>query len=264
VKWAIELADVTVRRNESIILEDVTWSVAEGEHWAILGSNGAGKTTLTELLSTQIFPSSGHVAVLGEILGLVDVFELRSRIGVSSSLMWDRFDPQALVIDTVRTAAYGMSGTWHETYDEVDTNRAASLLQIWGLEGFEARSLSTLSEGERKRTILARALMANPELLILDEPSAGLDFSARERLIQSLSQFLTSQVASTTILVTHHVEEIPAGITHVLLLKRGKVLAAGPIHDVLTDMNVSATYDHEISVFVHQTAHGNRWSMVSK
>jgi iron complex transport system ATP-binding protein len=238
----LELADVTVVRGGRRLLDSITWSVADGDRWIILGPNGAGKTTLLLVASAHIHPSSGVAGILGDVLGTTDVFELRPRIGFASAAFAERVPFHERVLDVVRTASYAVVGRWHESYDRIDDDRALSLLHQLGMDGFTERTFGTLSEGERKRVQIARALMANPELLLLDEPAAGLDLGGREDLVRRLGELAVDHYAPTLVLVTHHVEEIPVGFTHVLMLREGRVVASGPINATLTAPNLSATF----------------------
>jgi iron complex transport system ATP-binding protein len=238
----LELADVTVRRGSSVLLDRVTWVVREGERWVVLGPNGAGKTTLLQIASAQLFPTTGLVGVLGELLGTVDVFELRPRIGLTSAALAEKLPRQELVRDVVVSAAYGVLGRWREQYDELDHERAGELLREVGAAHLAERTFGTLSEGERKRVQVARALMTDPELLLLDEPAAGLDLGGREDLVSTLSTLAFDPDAPATVLVSHHVEEIPPGFTHALLLRQGSVVAEGPVEDVLTERALSDTF----------------------
>lgn len=256
----IEFADVSVTRGTNEVLSGINWTVREGEHWVVLGPNGAGKTTLMQLAAALMFPSKGMTSILGEMLGLVDVFELKPRIGLSSAAMHDRLFPEELVIDVVRTAAFGMSASWREQYEQQDIERAEQLLRDWGVGEFGARRYGTLSEGERKRVLIARALMSNPELLLLDEPAAGLDISAREALTRQLTDFCSRKDSPVTVHVTHHADEIPAGATHVLLLREGRQVAAGPIADTLNDDSMSEAFGLPLSVVQRDTAVGRRWT----
>ena len=260
MKAVLEFADVAVKRGERFILHTINWSVSEAEHWVVLGPNGAGKTTLIQLASGLIFPTVGMISVLGEMLGLVDVFELKPRIGISSAALHDRLFPDERVVDVVRTAAFGMTATWREEYEEQDIRRADTLLTTWGLSGFADRKYASLSEGERKRVLIARALMSNPELLLLDEPAAGLDIAAREALTRQLAEFCSDPAAPVTIHVTHHVDEIPPGTTHVLLLREGQQIAAGPIAQTLNDENISQAFGLPLTVVERDTAAGRRWT----
>lgn len=228
------MSGVTVVREGATLLADVDWVVREGERWAVLGPNGAGKTTLLAVAAASLFPSAGSVELLGERFGEVDLAELRTRVGLSSASLNDRVPPQEKAVDVVVTAAHGVIGRWLEGYDASDLARATALMARVGMRAFVDRRFGSLSEGERKRVLLARALMTDPELLLLDEPAAGLDLGAREALLRLLARLSASDGAPPSVLVTHHVEEIPAGTTHALLLSRGRVVAAGPIAEVLT------------------------------
>ena len=244
----LSLNDVVVRRGSSHLLDGVSLEVSEGQHWAVLGPNGAGKTTLLEISAGRLHPTSGTVKILGEQLGRVDVFELRPRIGYAGNALSARVPNSERVSDAVMTAAYGVLGRWQEEYDEVDIRRCNDLLAAFGMEGFGDRTYGSLSEGEKKRVQLARSLMTDPELLLLDEPASGLDLGGREDLILALGEIIGGKHAPTTMMVTHHVEEIPAGVTHVLLLKGGKVQAAGPVAETLTAENLSATFGQDIEL----------------
>lgn len=238
----IELDDVSVRRGQATLLDQVTWSVDETERWVVLGPNGAGKTTLMQVCSAQMHPTSGTATVLGETLGRTDVFELRPRIGLTSAAIAERVPRDERVADLVVSASYAVLGRWREHYDDLDHERAASLLEEVGMTGFADRTFATLSEGERKRTLIARALMVDPELLILDEPAAGLDLGGREDLVSTLATLAADTAAPATVLVSHHVEEVPPGFTHAVLLREGRVVAAGGIDSVLTAEALSETY----------------------
>jgi iron complex transport system ATP-binding protein len=244
----VELADVTVVRGGARLLDAVSWIIQPDQRWAVLGPNGAGKTTLLQVVSTQIHPTAGVAGVLGEVLGTVDVFELRPRIGWMSAAMADRIPRSERVRDVVVSAAYAVVGRWREAYDESDLDRADGLLAAVGVRALADRTFGTLSEGERKRVQLARSLMTDPELLLLDEPAAGLDLAGREALVRTLGDLAQDPYAPASVLVTHHVEEIPIGITHALLLKGGEVVAAGPLRDTLTAENLTATFDLGLSL----------------
>jgi iron complex transport system ATP-binding protein len=238
----IELADVSVVRGTTRLLSHVTWQVEEDERCVVLGPNGAGKTTLIQVLSTNVYPTDGVVGVLGEVVGTVDVFELRPRIGLTSAALADRIPRGERVGDVVVSASYAVIGRWREAYDELDHGRAARLLADVGASHLVDRSFGTLSEGERKRVQIARALMTDPELLLLDEPAAGLDLAGREDLVSTLSTLALDAMAPATVLVSHHVEEIPPGFTDVLLLKDGEIVAAGPLSQTLTEENLTRTF----------------------
>jgi iron complex transport system ATP-binding protein len=238
----LDFADVTIRRGQAILLNQVSWRVEEDERWVILGPNGAGKTTLLQVASAQIHPTSGVAGILDEVLGTVDVFELRPRIGITSVALAERIPRSERVHDVVVSASYGVVGRWREQYDDLDHHRATELLTEVGVSHLVDRTFGTLSEGERKRVQIARALMADPELLLLDEPAAGLDLGGREDLVSTLSVLAADPDSPATVLVSHHVEEIPPGFTHALLLRRGEVVSAGPIEEVVTAANLSSTF----------------------
>ncbi|MGA8994457.1 MAG: ABC transporter ATP-binding protein [Nocardioidaceae bacterium] len=238
----LSLSGVAVVRDGATLLADVDWTIREGERWAVLGPNGAGKTTLLQVAGAALFPTRGRVELLGEVFGEVDLGELRTRVGMSSALLADRIPSHEKALDVVITASYGVVGRWRESYDPSDVRRAEGLLGRVGLRAFTDRRFGTLSEGERKRVLLARALMTDPELLLLDEPAAGLDLGGREDLVSTLSSLALDEVAPATVLVSHHVEEIPPGFTHVLLLREGAVVAAGPLEQVLTAEVLSETF----------------------
>jgi iron complex transport system ATP-binding protein len=244
----VHMADVGVRRGGNKLLTGVTWSVELDERWVILGGNGAGKTTLLRMAAAELHPSNGSVRLLGEQLGRVDVFELRPRIGFCSAATAQRIPPDEKVLDVVVSAGYAVMGRWREEYESLDTDRARELLAGMGVGQFADRLFGTLSEGERKRVLIARALMTDPELLLLDEPAAGLDLGGREDLVARLSELAMDPEAPATILVTHHVEEIPPGFTHLMLLDAGSVVAQGLLDDVLTSENLSATFGQKLQL----------------
>jgi iron complex transport system ATP-binding protein len=249
------MTGVSVVREGATLLAGVDWVVDEGQRWVLLGPNGAGKTTLLAVAAAALFPSAGTVELLGEHFGDVDLGELRTRVGLSSSSLSDRVPPQETAVDVVVTAAHGVIGRWPEGYDASDVTRATDLLARVGLRAFAQRRYGSLSEGERKRVLLARALMTDPELLLLDEPAAGLDLGAREALLRLLARLSSSPGAPPSVLVTHHVEEIPVGTTHAMLLSRGRVVASGPIADVLTGPLLSAAFGIPLQVMTS----GGRW-----
>jgi len=238
----VRLRGVGIRRGGSMLLRDVNWTVHDDERWVVIGPNGAGKTTLLQVASTQLFPSEGSAEILGERLGATDVFELRPRIGLASAALADRVPPGEKVIDLVLTASYAIVGRWREDYESADVTRAVELLDALGCAHLIRRRFSTLSEGERKRVQIARSLMPDPELLLLDEPAAGLDLGGREDLLRRIAMLALDPKAPTMVMVTHHVEEVPEGVTHAMLLRRGSVLAAGPIAEVFTEQNLSRCF----------------------
>ncbi|HSP39048.1 MAG TPA: ABC transporter ATP-binding protein [Frankiaceae bacterium] len=244
----LRLSGVRITRGGTTLLDGVDWTVRPGEKWAVLGPNGAGKTTLLQVAAARLFPTGGTVDLLEERLGRVDVFELRPRIGLASAVIADRIPDDERVIDVVVTAGYAIFGRSGEAYDPADEARARRLLEQMGCRPLLDRPFGVLSEGERKRVLIARALMTDPELLLLDEPAAGLDLGAREALLRRLARITTDEDGPALVLVSHHVEEIPSGITHVLLLRSGRVVAAGPTEEVLTRAALSACFGLPLTV----------------
>lgn len=245
---ALELHDVSVVRAGATLLDHVDWQVNDGEHWVVLGPNGAGKTTLLQIVGGHLHPSSGAAWVLGERMGETNLSELRPRIGQTGMAVSERIPPGEIVSDVVLSAAHAVIGRWNEEYEEVDHARARQIMAELGIAPLAARSFGTLSEGERKRTLIARALMTDPEMLLLDEPAAGLDLGAREDLVSSLEVLGTAADAPVLILVSHHVEEIPPSFTHVLLLRDGQVVAQGPIPTTLTPANLGRTFSTRLEI----------------
>jgi iron complex transport system ATP-binding protein len=248
VDLVVAMEKVSVRRGRTTLVRGIDWRVELDERWVVLGPNGAGKTTLLRLAGAEMHPTTGTVHVLGEKLGRTDVFELRPRIGVCSAALAGRVPPEEKVLDVVVSAGYGVIGRWREQYDTVDTGRAEELLAALGIKHLAERMFGTLSEGERKRTLISRALMTDPEMLLLDEPAAGLDLGGREDLVARLSEFALDPDAPAMVLVTHHVEEIPPGFTHAMLLREGGIVAQGLIDDVITAPNLSATFGQDLEL----------------
>ena len=242
------ISEAVVNRGGKEILGPISFDLYEGQRWVILGPNGAGKSTILKLLATEIFPSKGSVELLGHQLGRVDVFDLRTRIGICASMKHEQIPLDESVKDVVLTAAYAVLGRWNESYDLWDESRAAALLTTFGVRDLGNRIYGTLSDGERKRVQIARALMIDPELLLLDEPTAGLDLGGREDLLSRFAAFASDTSSPVTVTVTHHIEEIPAGTTHALLLKDGKILSNGPIDQVVTSQKISELFGIQINV----------------
>ena len=230
------------------ILSDITWTIDSHERWVIVGPNGAGKTTLLAMLASLSHPSTGKVTVLGETLGKTDVFELRPRVGFASSDMANRIPHNETVLDAILTAAWGVTGRWVESYEEIDTRRALRVLSEWNLENLADHTVGTLSDGERKRVQIARAVMTDPEILLLDEPAGSLDVGAREDVIEMLDHFAGEASSPAMVMVTHHVEEIPAGFTHLLVIAGGRIVAKGPIADTLTGDTMSEAFGRPLSI----------------
>ena len=244
----LEFRDVVVRRDGRDIVDHLNWSVEDDQRWVILGPNGAGKTTLLQLADTVMYPTSGEVHVLGERLGRTDVFELRPRIGFASSAMARRMPADERVIDAVMTAAFAVLGRWREDYEDIDERRVLRVLAEWNLDHLADRTFGTLSDGEQKRVQIARAVMTDPELLLLDEPTASLDLGAREELLTLLGGYAQAPTTPAMVMVTHHVEEIPVGFTHVLLMRDGSAVAAGPLDEALTAENLTETFGLPIAL----------------
>jgi iron complex transport system ATP-binding protein len=244
----VALTDVTVVRSGNQILGPISISISEGERWVILGPNGAGKSTLLKLISTELFPTTGAVEILGHKLGKVDVFELRTQIGICGSMKHEQIPLDETVRDVVITAAYAILGRWNEAYDLWDESRAAALLTTFGVRQLGERKYGTLSDGEKKRVQIARALMIDPELLLLDEPTAGLDLGGREDLLSRFAHFAQDNRAPATVTVTHHIEEIPVGTTHALLLNQGRIFSHGPIDQIINTEQISRLFELPINV----------------
>ncbi len=238
----LRMRGVGIRHERSMLLRDVDWTVRSDESWVVIGPNGAGKTTLLQVAAALVFPTEGSVELLGEALHGADIVDLRTRIGLASAAVADRVPPAEKVIDLVLTASYGILGRTAEDYDSFDVTRAVELLDALGCAHLIRRRFATLSEGERKRVQIARALMPDPEVLLLDEPAAGLDLGGREDLLRRVAALAGDPTAPTMIMVTHHVEEVPENFTHAMLLRKGAVLAAGPLAQVFTERSLSRCF----------------------
>jgi iron complex transport system ATP-binding protein len=238
----IDVSGVSVVRGGKFLLRDVSWRVELDERWVVLGPNGAGKTTLLNVASARLHPTAGVAHILGERLGRVDVNELRTRIGLSTVGLHDRIPPDERVFDVVVTASYAVVGRFRERYERADEVRAWLLLTQVGMATMADRAYGTLSEGERKRVQIARALMTDPELLLLDEPAAGLDLGGREDLVARLAVLAADPDAPALVVVTHHVEEIPTGFSHALLMRDGGVVAQGLLRDTITSENLTVAF----------------------
>ncbi|WP_022899327.1 ABC transporter ATP-binding protein [Humibacter albus] len=239
---------VSVVRDGNAILDGVEWNVTADQRWVILGANGAGKTTLVQLAAAASHPTSGTVTVLDEEVGKADLAELKPRIGYASSVLAGRIPKRETVLDVVMTAAYAVTGRWHEEYEEIDVRRAKRVLAEWKLDSLADRAFGTLSDGEKKRVQIARSVMTDPELLILDEPAASLDLGSREELVTLLGGYASDSRSPAMIVVTHHAEEIPIGFTHAMLLRDGAIVAAGELAATLTSENLSETFGLPIDV----------------
>ena len=244
----LRLRGVGVRYDKSMLLRDIDWTVRSDESWVVIGPNGAGKTTLLQIAAALLMPTEGTAEILGERLDQADLQDLRTRIGFASAAVADHVPPTEKVIDLVLTASYGILGRNAEDYDSFDVTRAVELLDALGCAYLIRRRFATLSEGERKRVQIARSLMPDPELLLLDEPAAGLDLGGREDLLRRISLLAADPQAPMIVLVTHHVEEVPEGFTHAMLLRKGTVLAAGPVLEVFTERNLSRCFGVPLQV----------------
>jgi iron complex transport system ATP-binding protein len=236
----IAVDKATVTRNRSDLIRSVSWQVELDERWVVLGPNGAGKTTLLNLAGARLYPTRGTVTVLGEKLGRTNINELKTRLGFSSAGL--QLPADETVRDVVVTASWAVVGRFTERYDRMDVSRAQALLEQFGVGALADRLYGTLSEGERKRVQIARSLMVDPELLLLDEPTAGLDLGAREDLVRRLSELAADPDSPAIVLVTHHVEEIPPEFTHALLMRDGGIVAQGLLRDTVTADNLSKTF----------------------
>ncbi|HNP58059.1 MAG TPA: ABC transporter ATP-binding protein [Gordonia sp. (in: high G+C Gram-positive bacteria)] len=246
----IDFRGVSLVRGGTTLVGPIDWQVELDERWVILGPNGAGKTSLLSMASARQHPTSGVGYVLGEQLGRVDLRELTTRLGLTGGREVERIPPGEIVEDLVVSAGYAVLGRWREDYEPVDRSQALNTLESLGAEHLAQRTYGTLSEGERKRVQIARALMTDPELLLLDEPAAGLDLGGREELVDRLGRLAADPDAPATVLITHHPEEIPPGFSHAMLLSEGGVVAQGLLGDVLTAENLSTAFHQQIALDV--------------
>jgi len=252
----IRCTGVGVRRDGRQILAAVDWHLKPGEHWVVLGPNGAGKSTFVRVVAGQMFPTAGDVQVLGETMGRVDLQPIQRRIGWFSAELLRRIPRREPVRDAVLTGSRAITGRWRESFSAAEVERAVHLIDQWGLSDVAQRPIGSLSTGEQVRVLIARALMPAPEVLVLDEPTAGLDIAGRESLLSRLTAI--SDVPS--VMVSHHLEEIPAHTSHALLLRGGQVQAMGPVDAVLTSEGISALFD--IDLGVQRT--GSRWQAFAR
>jgi len=252
----LALSGVGIRRHDRVILSEIDWTIEAGQRWILLGPNGAGKTTLLRIATGYLFPSDGWAMLLGRRLGAVDVREMRARIGVAGASIEALVVPGRTPLELVVTGARGSLDPWWDTYSDVEWARARDLLERLGCGPLAERTYGTLSSGERQRTLIARALMPDPDLLVLDEPYAGLDIGGREDLIAALAGLAAGARPAAIVLVVHHLEEIPAGFDHALLLADGRVVAAGSIDDVAASKPMSAAYRRDLVI----ERRGDRWT----
>ncbi len=254
----VRLVEVSVVRDGTALLDRVSWEIGPGERWALLGPNGSGKTTLLRVVGSALWPTRGTVEILGERLGHVDMRQLRRRIAVVSASIARSLRPELAAVDVVLTGRNAALETWWDEYTDEDRLEAGGLLEEAGFGGadFAQRPYGLLSEGERQQVLLARALMGRPELLLMDEPAAGLDLGARERLLARLATLAGDSAVPPLVMVTHHLEEIPPGVTHAGLMHEARLMASGPIGEVLTSEAVSGAFG--VDVVVERSA--GRWS----
>jgi iron complex transport system ATP-binding protein len=239
---ALRLSGIRFVRGDSTILDGVDLAVRHGERWLLLGPNGCGKTSLLRIAALYEHPTEGLVEVLGERLGATDVRVVRRRIGFVSAALSDQFRPTLPAFDAVRTARYGALEPWWHSYTPADDERAHECLERMGVGRLADHPLITLSSGERSRVLLARSLMNDPAVVLLDEPSAGLDLAGREQLVEALDHLATDAAAPPLVVVTHHVEDVPTSLTHGMLMRDGTTVAAGKLGDVLTADQLSDTF----------------------
>ncbi len=239
---ALRMTGVGFTRDKRPILSGVDWKVAADQRWVVLGANGSGKTSLLRIAALYEHPTTGTVEVLGQQLGKVDVRRLRHRVGFVSPALAQMLRPHLKAVDVVMTARHGALEPWWHDYTDADRERAASLLEQVGAGGMGERTVATLSSGERQRVQIARSLMTDPGLVLLDEPASTLDLGGREMLVTDLARLGADPAAPPLVMVTHRTEEIPAGFTHALLLREGQVLAQGPLEEVLTSESLSACF----------------------
>lgn len=242
------LSNVTLVRDGRVILDTIDWRVTSGERWVVLGPNGSGKTTLCRLAGLYLHPTRGNIDVLGEQLSRTDVRALRTRLGMTSQALADMMRPSLTARDIVLTGKNAALAPWWHDYSDADRTHADALLARFACSELPNARYATLSAGERQRVLLARALMGNPSLLILDEPTAGLDLAGREQLVTLLTSVADDPQVSGVVLVTHHVDEIPPGFTHVLLLANGRPVAQGPIGETLTAKLLSHCFGIELKL----------------
>ncbi len=257
---ALELSDIHVRRDGNVLLDRVDLRIGDDERWVILGPNGCGKTTLMRIMALMDHPTRGTVEVLGERLGTTDVRELRRRVGYAAAAFADQLRRDLAASDVVMTAKFGALEPWWHRYEDADRLRAVSCLDTMGVGPLADRRFGTLSSGEQQRVLLARTLMNDPAVVLLDEPSARLDLGGREQLVTTLSEFAHNPAAPPFAMVTHHVDEIPLGVTHAALMRRGGMLACGAIDDVLSGEALTECFGLPLRVDRRTDGRWTAWS----
>ena len=256
----LELAGVSFVRDGRVILAALDWSVTPGERWLVLGANGSGKTTLVRLCALYEHPSRGTIRVLGELLGSTDVRQLRRRVGYSSAAMAAQIRQELTALDVVMTAKFAALEPWWHRYDDTDRERAGDCLERMGVGQFASRRVGTLSSGEQQRVLLARTLMNDPGVLLLDEPSARLDLGGREQLVGALAELTLDPLSAPLVLVTHHLDEVPQGMTHVMMLRRGEVVARGEVRTTLTAEALSDCFELALSLELRDDGRMAAWA----
>ncbi len=244
----LQCVDISLVIDDTTILSGIDWTVRAPERWVVLGANGAGKTSLLRIVSLYQHPSSGTVDVLGRRLGRTDVRTLRERIAFSSPALAAKLEPTMTAVEVVMTARYAALAPWWHQYTDADRARAHTLLAEWRCDALAQHRFPTLSAGERQRVLLARVLMNEPGVVLLDEPTAGLDIGGREELVADLAKWARDPTRPAMVLVTHHLEEIPPAFTHALVLKGGRTLANGPLAEVVNRETLSEAYDLDLIV----------------
>jgi len=251
---------VSFVRDDRVILASLDWQVAADQRWLVLGANGSAKTTVVRIAAMYEHPSSGEVTVLGERLGRTDVRVLRRRIGYSSAAMTAQIRPELTCTEVVMTAKFAALEPWWHRYDDADRDRAVACLDRMRVSRFADRPLASLSSGEQQRVLLARTLMTEPGLLLLDEPSARLDLGGREQLVSALAELTTDRAAAPLVLVTHHLDEVPDGMTHVMMLRHGVVVATGPIDDTLRADTLSECFEMPLRLDRRDDGRWSAWA----
>jgi len=253
----LSVRGLRIRRGDTHILRGLDWTIAPGEHWVVLGANGCGKTSLLAALTGTLSPTAGEIAVLGSTYGRTDWRELRKRVGFVSNALTRAIEADEPALHVVASGPDALLNLWHPPHGAL-RRRALALLRAWGAAALADRPWGVLSQGERQRALIARALLGRPPLLLLDEPAAGLDPVARERLLALVQRETQRRRGPALVLITHHVEEIVPGFTHVLMLRRGGIVAAGPIATTLSSRMLEATFDAPVRL---RRARDGRWTL---
>lgn len=252
----LEMSDVGRVVDGTVILDEVDWTINPGERWVVLGPNGSGKTTLAQIAALRLHPSGGAVTVLGVTLGRADIGPLLPRVGFASAALADQIRPDLSARDVVMTAKHGALETWWHDYDQSDAEVAERSLERAGVSYLAGQRFGACSSGERQRVLIARALMTNPALLVLDEPTAALDLAGREQFVLTLERIAAEPESPAMVLITHHVDEIPPSFSHGLIMASGNVRALGAIDTVLTSPLLSESFGLPLEI----SRRNNRWT----